>query len=315
MSIALVVDAVCDLPDSFMQERGMKMLPIFLRVNDEVYVDDKDPQKLQDFYSKGLLSKGNSAESFAYSSEEIIELFQQQVIPHHSYAILQTASQKRSLIYENAQRASHTIMAGERSLRSRQGGPRRFGMRVMNSGSLFCGQGVLAAYTSDLIRQNLPKSKVLQLSSEMLNNIHSFVIPPSVTYVRDRARKKGDASVSLMAAMVARSLNITPVIFGRNDETETIAKVRGFEVTAHKLFQHACRYIKDGLLSPYVVVSIAGDLSNLTKLPGYQELVHTASAYKVRVLPCVMGLSSLNVGPGAIGLGFLAKDKGYLIDE
>lgn len=307
---ALLVDAACDLPLSFLEERNIALLPTAISVDENVYIDDKDPQKLEDFYSKGLLSRKHSAESIAYTADQITQLIQKDLIPDYDFVFLQTVSRKKSLIYENSQQASHAILRYAREYREKEKKTSPFAFRVLNTGTLFCGQGALAAFTSDLILKGKSNTDVLRETSEMCDHIHAFIVPPSVDYVRERARKKGEESVGLLTAMIARSLDIVPIISGRNDNTEPVAKIRGFDNAVNALFEHAIQYIDAGLLSPYVVVSIAGSFQSLLDLPAYKALADHANRHKVTLLPCVMGLTSgLNVGPGAIGMGFLAQDK------
>jgi DegV family protein with EDD domain len=308
--ISLVVDAACDLPLSYLKERNITLMPTAININGNIFTDDKDPQKLESFYKQGLLSSNHHAESIAYTSEQISHLIQQNLVPEYDIVFLQTVSRKKSLIYENSQNATHSVLKYAREHRANTNKRSPFALRVLNTGTLFCGQGALAAYTSDLILQEPSKQEVLRKASEMCHNIHAFIVPPSVDYVRKRARKKGEESVGFLTAMVARSLDIVPIIKGRNDMTEPAAKIRGFDHAVTALFEHAAAYLEAGLLSPYIIVSIAGDLQTLLDMPDYKTLTDQAKTHGVTVLPCVMGLTSgLNVGPGSIGMGFLAEDK------
>lgn len=312
MSTVLVVDAACDLPKSFLNERGIWLLPTSIRVDKTIYTDDKDPTKLLNFYRKGLLTRDHDAESLAYTAEQITQLFLAKIVNRFDFALVQTVSRKRSLIYDNALQASFSILREYRNVRENIGRKGAFAMRVFNTGTLFCGQGILAAYTSDLILQGKPKNEILKLSTDMRDNIQAFLVPPSVHYVRERARKKGEDSISAFSALVAKSFDIVPIIQGRNDNTGPVAKIRGFEHAVDAMFQHAIKHVKAGLLSPYVIVSIAGDLEKLDQIASYKELVQAAELRNIRVLTTVMGLTGgLNVGPGAIGLGFLAYDREY----
>lgn len=316
MSTVLVVDAACDLPKSFLAERGIWILPTSIRVDNTIYTDDKDPEKLLNFYGKGLLSRDHDAESLAYTAEQITQLFLAKIVNNFDFALVQTVSRKRSLIYDNASQASFSILREYRAARQNVGRAGAFAMRVFNTGTLFCGQGVLAAYTSDLIAQGKSKNEILKLSTDMRDNIQAFIVPPSVHYVRERARKKGEDSISAFSAFIAKSFDIVPIIQGRNDNTEPAAKVRGFENAVEMLFKHAIKYINAGLLAPYVIVSIAGELNVLEQFGAYKELVQIAQQKNIRVLTCIMGLTSgLNVGPGAIGLGFLALDRNIVLGE
>ncbi|WP_320824501.1 DegV family protein [Reinekea sp.] len=312
MSIVLIVDAACDLPKDFLDKRGIQLLPISIKVDEQIYIDDKDNHRLQAFYRQNLLTLKHEAESTPYSSGEIHQLVMRDIVPHYDFGLIQTVSQKRSAIHANCIEAQALVQKSCRQNKARGDTKRAFSMRVMNSGTLFTGQGVLAAFTSDLIAANRSKHDILRLAEAFKRKIYGFVIPPDVAYIRERARKRGETSLSALGAFVAKSLSIKPIIQAKNDATNPIAKVRGFDQAVNRLFDYGVNRIKLGLLSPYVVVSIAGDIADLKKFAGFLELKAVAKLHKVEIISCVMGLTSgLNVGPGAVSLALAAEDHTF----
>jgi len=312
MSIVLIVDAACDLPKDFLDKRGIHLLPISIKVDDKIYTDDKDSNRLQAFYRQNLLTLSHEAESAPYSSEQIHQIFMREIVPHVDFGLVQTVSKKRSAIHAHCVEAQRLIQRSCRGPKARGEINRMFSMRVMNSGTLFTGQGVLAAFTSDLIAANKSRHDILRLAEAFKRKIYGFVIPPDVAYIRDRARKRGETSLSALGAFVAKSFSIKPIIQAKNDETMPIAKVRGFDQAVNRLFAYGINRIKIGLLSPYVVVSIAGDEADLKRFDGFLELKAVAKLHQVELITCVMGLTSgLNVGPGAISLALAAEDHTF----
>jgi fatty acid-binding protein DegV len=203
-------------------------------------------------------------------------------------------------------------LSSYKALRKSAGREGAFAMRVMNTGTLFCGQGVLAAFTSDMIEKGKAKNEILRLCDTMRQRIYSYIVPPDVYYIRERARKKGDASVGMLTALVAKSLDIVPILCGRMDETFPVAKARGFEASVNRLFDYAIERIEAGLLTPYIVVSIAGDVNRLQAFARFQALQTAARKHGVRVLSCIMGLTGgLNVGPGSVGLALASEDHEF----
>ena len=45
MRIGLVVDSACDLPQSFIEQHGIVILPITLHLGDRDEIDTRDPEK------------------------------------------------------------------------------------------------------------------------------------------------------------------------------------------------------------------------------------------------------------------------------
>ena len=312
MSIALVVDAACDLPKKFLDERGIVLFPIAINVDGTSYLDDKDPKKLQSFYQNNLLTLEHSAESIPFAVDEIESLFLDTIVNKYDFALIQTVSKKRSQIFENSSNAQPAILKSYRNKKQQGELTGHFGMRVMNSSTVFTGQAILATYTSDLIAAGRSKQDIVRMAEVFRDKIHAYAVPPDVSYIRDRARKRGEDSLSAVSALLAKSLDLKPVIKAKNDETSAIAKFRGFNSAIDRLFTYAAERIEQGLLSPYVVVSIAGQEKDLLRFESFMTLTKVAKQHKVTLLTCVMGLTTgLNLGPGAISLGLAAEEHEF----
>src|SRR3546814_8458923 len=73
-------------------------------------------------------------------------------------------------------------------------------------------------------------------------------------YIRNRARAKGDRSVSLFSAALGTALDIKPVLRGYRGDTGPVAKVKGFDAATQQMFEFAARRVDAGLLTPTVAV-------------------------------------------------------------
>jgi DegV family protein with EDD domain len=312
MSIVLVVDAACDLPLKFINERGIVLFPITANVDGQLYEDEKNVAELNDFYSKNLLTLEHEAETIPFSPERIQQVFVDEIISEYDFAFVQTVSRKRSPIYDNYTVAQPKVLKAYREGKDSGKYDKHFGMRVMNSANMFTGQGLLAAFTSDLIAAGKSKQDILRLAEAFKDKIYAYALPPNVAYIRERARKRGEDSLSALGAFVAKSFDIKPIIRFKSDETAPVAKYRGFENSANKLFDYAAKRVEAGLLSRYVIVSIAGDETELLKFDGFKKLLEVAKENRVEVLTTVMGLSSgINLGPGAISLSLAAENHDF----
>ena len=58
MRIGIVVDSTCDLPESYFKKNNIQILPISIRLGDELLVDKRDAQATRRFYQEQLDSEG-----------------------------------------------------------------------------------------------------------------------------------------------------------------------------------------------------------------------------------------------------------------
>ncbi|MDT0616988.1 DegV family protein [Salinisphaera sp. P385] len=312
MRIGLVVDSGCDLPRSFIDEHNILVLPISIRIGDELFVDERDPDRTTEFYRRQALDKSQDAETVPFSMEQIRDLFLNKVVTNYDYALVQTIAQSRSPIFQNATDASHAILRAYKPVRKAAGVEGPFALRVIDSQSLFAGQAALAVETVRLIESGVKVNELRQRVEELATKAHGFGTFPDLYYVRERARKKGDNSISWLGAFMGSALDIKPILCGRHDQTFPVAKVRHFDAAVARIFDYTVKRIERGLLAPTVCVSYAGDAEAIKQMPGYDRFVQAARAHDVQVMTSMMATTGgVNLGPGALVVGFLAEPEEF----
>ena len=312
MRIGLVVDSGCDLPESFFQDNRVEVLPISIRVDGDEVLDRHDAPAALEFYRHHIGDKGHDAESVPLTTEQICELFMGRLVTEFDFVFCQTVMRSRSPIYENATKASFSILSEYHAARQAAGVEGPFALRVINTGTLFAGQGVLAAETLRLIREGVGANEIRQRLEHLTDCVRAYAIPPDLYYLRARARKKGDRSVSLLGAALGSALDIKPILCGYGDQTQPVDKVRGFEAAVERLFDYAVGRVTEGLISPYLVVSYAGELEELRAMPGFDRLQQECRDAGVELLCSVMSVTAgVNLGPGAVSLGLIAEPHSF----
>ncbi|MCG2582659.1 MAG: DegV family protein [Marinobacter sp.] len=312
MRVGLIVDSACDLPYEFSRKHGLFVLPVTAVIDGQTYVDEHDPVLTQEFYQSGLLQRGHHAETQAFTAEQIHDLFMEKIVTQYDLAICETVTRTRSLIFQNATEAMNSVMAHYHEPRKAAGREGRFSMRVIDSKQIFAGQGLLAAHTVRLIGQNLSKNALRHQVDSFTDKIYTCVIPRDLHYIRERARRRGDKSVSALVAFLGKALNITPVIFGKGAIGEPVAKTRDFNVAVEKVMNYAAARVEAGLLTPYVSLSCGLTWTEIEDLPGLNTLRDACERNGVELLLSQMGItSSIYVGPGSLCLCLAADPHDF----
>lgn len=308
MRVGLIVDSACDLPYEFRRKHDLFVLPVTAVIDGQTYIDEHEPVRTQEFYQSGLLQKGHHAETQAFSPQQIHDLFMEKIVTQFDVAICETVTRSRSLIFQNATEAMNTVMSHYEEARKAAGRDGKFSMRVIDSKQIFAGQGLLAAHTLSLIEQKLSKNALRNEVETFTDKIYTCVIPRDLHYIRERARKRGDKSVSALVAFLGKALNITPVIFGKGAEGQPVAKTRSFVMAVEKVMNYAAGRVEAGLLSPYVCLSCGLTWTEIEDLPGLNRLRDACERNGVELLLSQMGItSSIYVGPGSLCLALAAE--------
>lgn len=308
MRFGIVVDATCDLPQSFFADNPVVVLPISASIDDENFVDRRDIEATIDYYRSGMGERGHRAETASFTSEQIHDLFLQQLVLDYDCVFCLTVTASRSPIHANANKASFSILREYRPIRQQAGHVSPFLMRVVDTQNLFAAQGITALEAARMIAAGASPGRIRERLESLARHTYGYLLPRDLHYIRARARKKGDHSVSLMSAAIGSALDIKPILQCYRGETGPVHKLRGFEPSAKALFDYAAGRVRQGLLTRAMSVSYGGDLDELRSLPGYAVLEATCEEREIKLYTSLMSITGMiNVGTGAISLGFAAE--------
>ena len=312
MSTIIVTDSACDLPDAFVEQNPIKKLPLNIYLNGETFPDKTTEAERLAIYQKGSLSREHDASSQPSSVDDVYHYFLDKIAVQHDFAIGQTVSKARSPNFENWQSAAGLVQRDYHKLRAAGGRTGSFGIRIINSGTMFTGQGILAAHSCKLIHDGIGRNQLRREIEDFKFKIRTLAVPRDVAYLRERARKKGDKSIGFLASLVGKTMDISPILRGYQDVTEPVVKVRGREAAVNRMFTYAMHRMNEGLCTPYIVVSIAGDPLALEQFEKFREMKILAKAKDIRVMTTVMNLSGgINMGPDTVSIS-LASDNEVL---
>jgi DegV family protein with EDD domain len=308
MRIGLVVDSACDLPGSFIERNRIEILPITVKIGEAVLADHRNEQATLEFLHSHVASRGAEAETMPFSVNQIRDLFLRKLVIDYDYVFCLTITKTRSPIHDNATQASFVILNDYRPMRSAAGHQSPFALRVVDTQSLFAGQGVTAVEAVRMIQAGEGVAKIRARLDNLAINTHAYMVPRDLMYLRSRAKTKGDKSVSLFSATLGSALDIKPVLYCNRGETRPVAKIRGFDTAVRRLFAFASERVTAGLMTPTLCMSYGGELEEMRLLPGYTELIDVCRTHGVEVFESVMSLTGMvNVGKGSLVIGFAAE--------
>jgi DegV family protein with EDD domain len=312
MRIGLVVDSACDLPGDYLRRNGFTILPISVRIGDELREDQRDERVTLDFLKSHVTEHGATAETMPFTVEQITQLFLDKLVIDYDYVFCMTITRTRSPIYDNALQASYAILNDYRPIRAAAGHDTPFALRVIDTQTLFAGQGITAVEAVRLIAAGEGAPKIRARLENLALHTYGYMIPRDLFYLRARARTKGDRSVGLVSAALGSALDIKPVLRGYRGATEPIGKIKGFENAVQRLLAHTADRVRRGLMTPTVCLSYGGELDEMRALPGYDDLRVTCQSYNVEMFESVMSLTGMvNVGKGALVVGFASEPHSF----
>ncbi len=308
--IGIVIDSACDLPRSFIEQHGIEIMPVMMRFGRMTFKDLRDPEQTMDFYRRFVAQKELEVSTTPLSTNAIRDLFLDQLVLKYDRVLVITVSSRRSALFENATQASFMILSGYKERRHAAGLDEQFGLRVIDSKTLFTGQAVVVyeALRTIHAQDEIMFDKIRQHVESFSQHVSAYVIPQDLFYVRSRAHQKGDKSVGWLKYQLSTTFDIKPILRTYRGETDSVANVRGYEKAVQKLFEMAIDAIEGGLLTKVVCMSYAGNPEVVKSFRGYDEFIQCAMSNKVETLLSVMSTSAgIHVGPGAFSMAYAAR--------
>ncbi|MEP7185803.1 MAG: DegV family protein [Rhodanobacter sp.] len=309
MRLGLAIDAACDLSQDFMLQNNIAVMPITVKIDRETFMDNRDPAEMDRFINKRLGSRSHTAQTEPCPVEEVQKLFLEKLVIEQDCVFCLTITATRSPINEHVNRASFGILKNYRQVRDEAAIPGPFMMRVIDTRNIFAGAAPAIYEASRMIAAGNTPAAIRERLLYIADHSYGYMLPRDLYYLRARAKKKNDRSVSLFSAMLGSALDIKPLLRCFRGETGPVGKIRGFEQGAESLFTYASKRIRAGLLVPMVCVSYGGDLAVLSKLPGYADLRAACEECSVALMEAPMSITGMvNVGEGAVTLGLAAEE-------
>lgn len=309
VNTCIAVDACCDLPDDFIRQNNIRVLPIYIRFGDETYMDNRDTVRSLEFYKKGMLKKTLDAETHPVSAEEMSSILEKELVLDFDQVLAVTIMHTRSKIFENIRDAVWVSQPKFKALRQSAGLERRFRIQVMDSNNLFTGQAVLTYEAARMIKEeNANIESIMVRLDQIKDRVHSLQIPQDLYHLKNRAGNRGgqsDKSLNWLTYQVGSMLNIKPIVLGHKGDTTPVDKSMGFSSGLDKIFHKAVAAIDKGLSVNVICMSYAGDLDEIKQEPAYQKFVDYANNKGVPTLLSVMSTTAaINVGPGCFSLAY-----------
>jgi len=312
MRIGIVVDSACDLPVGFLRDHDVDILPISVRIDGTTQVDYRDEADTLAFLHSHIAERGASAETIPFSVEQIRDLFLQRLVIDYDHVFCITVTKTRSQIFENAQQASFAILNEYKPIRAAAGHNTPFALRVIDTQNLFCAQGILPVEAVRLREAGDGPARIRARLEHLALHTYGYLVPRDLYYIRNRARHKGDRSVSLFSAALGTALDIKPVLRGWRGDTGPVAKIKGFDPAVRALFEFAAKRVEAGLMTPTLTLCYGGELDEMRAMPGYEALRAACGSRNIEVFESVMSLTGMvNVGKGAVVVGFASEAHGF----
>ena len=280
MKIRIITDSAADVAASCRDR--ITMVPLIVSFGDEEYLDGVTLSR-DDFYRK--LESGSVTPKTGQAVPAVFEEYFAEVENAGEAAIVITVSSRLSGTYQSA-----CIAAADHP-----------NIRVVDSGSVTIGQGILAEYACRRVEEGAELDALAAELEEKKDGICVLAMLDTLEYLKRGGR------ISKTAAFAGGVLNIKPVVTIRGGEVAILGKARGSRKANNFLNEEIGRCGLDYDMP--VLLGYAGVSDDLLKR--YAEDSRALWEGKIDPLECAQIGTAVgtHAGPGTVAVAFFKSHK------
>jgi len=287
LTIKILTDSGCDLPDDVIREYDIDVMPIVVIDNDTEYLDNVTikPKTLYDNMRKGKVYK---------TSQIPLNIFQSK--------FEEIAKEGRSTIYiafsSGLSATYQTAVMTRDSLKEKYPD---LDITIVDSKSASLGFGLLVYEAAKMAKEGKSKEEILNMLDFYIENIQHVFTVDDLEYLFRGGR------VTRTQAFLGGLLNMKPILeVTKEGKLQPFERIRGKGKVLKRMLEIMDERGKEADFSLQTIgISHGDDLENALKLKGMIEEKYGCKTFIINYIGCAIGAHS---GPGTISLFFLSRN-------
>jgi len=286
MTIKILSDSACDLPNNIIEEYGIDILPILVIKDDEEYLDNLTikPEKVYEDMRNGVIYKTAQIPPKAFSDKFL------EYAKNGDSVIYIAFSSGLSGTYQTSLFIRETMIEEYPNL----------DLDIIDTKAASGGFGLIVLQAAKMAKEGKTKEEILNAINFYKENIEHIFTVDDIEYLFRGGR------VTRVQAFVGGLLNIKPILHVADGKLIPLEKVRG----RHKVFKCMLdlmeeRTAKANLKEQIISITHGDDLEGAMKL---KELIVERFGAETFIINTIGSAIGAHSGPGTISLFFLREN-------
>ena len=208
MSIVIVTDTLCDVPQNYVDEFGIIVMPLTVHFGEETYKDDGIEITRPEFYRR-LQECEELPSTSQVSPGEFFRVFKEELEKNNEILTI-TGTSKDSGTYNSAVTAKNQFEDNSK-------------IHVVDSKQITLGAALQVIKAAKMVKEGCDINSVVEEIERYRDKIKLLVILDTLKYIRKGGR------ISASAAVIGTLLNIKPLVTINDGKIELLDKARGFK--------------------------------------------------------------------------------------
>lgn len=284
MTIKIIVDSTCDLPDEIKEKNNIHVIPLGVQINENTYLDGITI-KTNEIYEE--MKKGLYPKTSAVNPEIFKRSFEQYLLEGMDVLYIGFSS-KLSGTFQNA------LMASDELKNKYPEGK----IVCIDSRTGALGTGLLVLKAISFIEKENTLDKIKEKMAFIIEHIHGIFTVDDIEWLYRGGR------ISKGKAIVGKMLNIKPIIIVKDGEMIPIHTVRGMKRAFKYIVEHV-QSIIGNFTDQVIGISHAADLEKAGIMKKMMETYTGCEKYITQLIGSVLGV---HLGIGGVGVFFFDEE-------
>jgi len=275
MSYKIVVDSCCELPQNLKKDERFEIVPLTLIVGSTYEKEDNEDFDQREFLD-AVAACPECPKSACPSPERYMQAYQTQA--EHVYVV--TLSSKLSGSYNSA-------VLGKNLYHEKYGDKK---IHVFDSKSASCGETQIAVKIAEWEDAGLSFEDVVQKAEAFLRGMHTYFVLDNLDTLRKNGRLSG------VKALVASTLNIKPVMAGKDGSIVQLGQSVGIKKALAKMVEH----VLEDALEPEKKNLMITHCNNRERAECVKKQLLSKASFKEVFIMDTAGISSMYANDGGV---------------
>ena len=293
--VRVVTDSTSDLPPDLARAHGIHVVPVLVLFGDTVYHDGVDLHA-KEFYE--LLEKGKEHPHTNPPPKTDFWDVYRSLAPQKDLVAVHV-SKKLSQTVVNSRKAAEEVLPEVQKLR---GEAERVALRVVDSGSVSLGLGMLALFAARMARRGLDPDAIALRLEAMRERFHVLFVVDTLEYLARGGR------IGKARAVVGNLLGIKPILGVVGGEVVPVDKVRGGRAAHPRLIE----LFRDRIDPKRPVVASVAHAKAPVWADRLKGLVEKSLQVNEIFIAEMGPVVAANAGPGTVGMAMFQPTEDEL---
>lgn len=272
--IKIVIDSGCDLPEDYLKEKDIKVIPLYLKLNDKFLKDGIDI-KPNEFFE--LIKKIKNINTSQPPIEDFIKVYKE-IINNGDEIISIHITGKGSGTVNSAKIAREEVDKDK--------------IDVLDSKQISASYGFITKRVQELIDKGFSREEIKKRFNEIINKVQLFFTLNTLEYVYKGGR------VQDIKSIFSNILNIKPILVMKDGLPRIYKIIRGRRNSIKELIKIVIENLRN--FKNFEIAFVHGDAQN--EIEYIKEEILKTLKPKYHFTKLISTALGVHAGPGSIGI-------------